>query len=528
MSEKEKIAAATGVVGTATLLSRILGYLRDMVIAYFFGAGLETDAFFVAFRIPNTLRRLFGEGSLTVSFIPVFSEYIEHRNEREWRELVNSGFTFLFLLLAIASVLGIGFAPWIARILALGWNTPGKIESLHLAVPLLRVVFPYLFFIGLVALSMGVLNALGHFAAPAIAPSLLNISMIASAFLLFRHVSPPVMALAIGVLVGGVAQLLFQIPFLMKKGIWFQPSFDFWSNPGIRRIGVLMLPGVMGTAVIQINVFVSQILATFLKTGSVSVLYYSYRLTEFPLGIFAVAVGTAALPSFSRLVTQNRPEEFREAIDFTVRLVLFLTIPAMVGLIVLRVPIIQILFQRGQFDFESTLMTAQALLFYAVGLWAMAGVRVIAPAFYAQQDMRSPVKASILALIGNAVFGIVLMGPLKHSGLALANSLAATLNFVFLILLMAKKVGSLDWWKTLRSVVKALGASMPTGLIVFRLSRLGEWGEAGSSIKDLAVLMICILAGFGTYVGVSLIVRSEEALFLISTLKRRVGGRSWK
>ncbi len=523
MSEKEKIATATGIVGTATFLSRILGYIRDMVIGYFFGTGMATDAFFVAFRIPNTLRRLFGEGSMTVSFIPVFSEYLHQRERIDWEKLVNEAFTGLSVILAAVSLLGVGFSPWLIRILAPGFVDP---TQFNLTVLITRIVFPYLFFIGLVALSMGVLNALGHFTAPALAPALLNISMIACVFILFRHISPPVMALAIGVLVGGIAQLLFQIPFLIKKGVWFRLSLGFWSNPGIKRIGVLMLPGVVGTAVAQINIFVSQILASFLKVGSISFLYFAYRLTEFPLGIFAVALGTAALPSFSRLATQDRPREFRETLAFSIRLVFFLTMPAMIGLIVLRIPIVHLLFQRGAFDFESTLMTAQALLFYAVGLWAIAGARVVAPAFFAHQDMRSPVKAAIVALIGNFVLGLILMIPLRHSGLALANSLAATLNLALLLRLMSKKVGSLEWGKSLPSLFKTVLASLLTGVIVYWLSLFGEWGKAGSSAENAVVLAVCIVAGCMIYLGASLLLRSEEALFLVSILKTRVRGKS--
>jgi len=519
LSEQEKIAAATGVVGAATFLSRILGYLRDMVIAYFFGAGMATDAFFVAFRIPNTLRRLFGEGSLTVSFIPVFSEYLYHQERKNWEKLVNEAFTVLAIVLAGISILGIVFAPGVARILAPGFES---LEKFRLTVLLIRIVFPYLFFIGLVALCMGILNTLGHFAAPALAPALLNISMIACVFLLFRHVYPPVMTLAIGVVVGGIAQLIFQIPFLIKKGIWFRPGFHFWTNPGIRKIGTLMLPGVIGTAVAQINIFVSMILASFLREGSISFLYFAYRLIEFPLGIFAVAVGTAALPSFSKLVAQNRSNEFRETIDFSIRLVFFLTIPAAVGLIVLRVPIVHLLFQRGAFDFHMTLMTAQALLFYAVGLWAIAGARIVAPAFFAIQDMRSPVKAAILALIANLLCGLLLMVPLRHSGLALANSLAATLNFLFLIGLLTKKVGVLAWARTLRSLFKTVLASLPMAIVAFWLSRLGEWGEAGLSIHSAGVLAISILGGAAAYIGTSLMVKSEEAFFLFSILRKRV------
>ena len=520
MSEKERIAAATGVVGAATFLSRILGYLRDMVIAYFFGAGMATDAFFVAFRIPNTLRRLFGEGSLTVSFIPVFSEYLQNGEQREWEELVNAAFTLLSIILAGISLLGVILSPWVVRGLAPGFLDP---EQFRLAVLMTRTVFPYLFFIGLVALAMGVLNAMGHFAAPALAPALLNISMIGSAFLLFQRFSPPIMALAIGVLVGGVAQLLFQIPFLLGKGIQFRPNFRFGSNPGIHRIGRLMMPAVISTAVVQINVFVSQILASFLTKGSISFLYYAYRLVEFPLGIFVVALGTAALPSFSRLVVRERIGEFRDTVCFSLRMVFFLTIPAMVGLIVLRVPIISLLFQRGEFDFLATLLTSKALLYYAVGLWAIAGVRIVAPAFFALQDMKSPVKVATVAFVANIVFGLILMRPLQHSGLALANSLSAAVNFLLLLAVLMRRVGMLDWGGILRSLSKVALASLPMGLIVYGLSLLGEWSESGTGLFNGLVLGISVVAGMLVFLCTSLLIKTEEALFLLSMIKRELG-----
>jgi putative peptidoglycan lipid II flippase len=519
MSEKERIAAATGVIGTATLLSRILGYIRDMVIAYLFGAGLATDAFFVAFRIPNMLRRLFGEGSLTVSFIPVFSEYLHTRERRDWEELVNAAFTLLSIILAAISVLGVIFSPWVIRGLAPGFVDP---EQFGLTVLMTRIVFPYLFFIGLVALSMGVLNALGHFAAPALAPAFLNISIIGCAFLLFPRFSPPIVALAIGVTVAGVAQMLFQIPFLSRQGVRFRPSFHFGSNAGLKRIGTLMAPAVVGTAVVQINVFVSQILASFLKKGSISFLYYAYRLIESPLGVFVVALGTAALPSFSRLVVQDRLGELKDTIGFSLRMVFFLTVPSMVGLIILRTPIVSVLFQRGEFDLMETLLTSQALLYYAVGLWAIAGVRVVAPAFFALQDMKSPVKVAIIALIANVLFGLMLMGPLKHSGLALANSFSAILNFLLLMVYLTKRTGAIDWARISTSLARVVAASVAMGVLVYVLSHLWTWDKASPAFQRILVLVVCVLAGGFAYTVSSLLLKSEEALFLISLIRERV------
>ena len=521
MSEKEKIVSATGIVGTATFLSRILGYIRDMVIAYFFGAGVVTDAFFVAFRIPNTLRRLFGEGALTVSFVPVFSEVLHHKERQAWEQLLNRAFTLLSMILAGLSVLGVLCAPWLIRVLAPGFVDP---EQFQLTVVMTRIVFPYLFFIGLVALSMGVLNVLGHFLAPAMAPVFLNVSMIGCVFLLARRVSPPIMALALGVVAGGVIQLLFQVPFLWRKGIRLHPDFRFGASPGISRIGMLMVPAVVGTAVAQINVFVSQILASFLMKGSISFLYYAYRLVEFPLGVFVVALGTAALPSFSRLVTQNRLIEFKDAVAFSLRMVFFLTIPATVGLIILRVPIVSFLFQRGKFGFAETLLTAQALLYYVVGLWAIAGVRIVAPAFFAVQDMKSPVRVAVVALGCNIVFGLILMFPLGHGGLALANSLSAIVNFVLLTVCLTRRIGALGWAKMWASLGRILPASLVMGVVVYWLSLFGHWGEAEFATLNGVVLGVSLSAGILIFFGTSLLLKTEEALFLFSLIRKRIMG----
>ncbi|MEI9478030.1 MAG: murein biosynthesis integral membrane protein MurJ, partial [Deltaproteobacteria bacterium] len=319
MSEKHTITRAASTIGMGTLLSRILGFLRDMVTAHFFGAGMAADAFFVAFRIPNLWRRLVGEGALTISFIPVYTEYLTQRPEEESRELTHIAFTIAGVILFVLTLLGVVFSPLLIRIIAPGWfvNYP---EKFQLTVSLNRMIFPYLFFIGLFALSMGVLNSRRHFAAPAIAPVFLNISMILSVFLFYSSFQRPVMALALGVLAGGVIQFLFQIPFLLKKGISFRFNFNF-RHPAMKRIGLLMVPGMIGTPVYQLNVFIDTIFACFLPGGSVSYLYFADRLLEFPLGIFAMAVGMASLPSFSALVSGGRLEELKETTSFALRLV---------------------------------------------------------------------------------------------------------------------------------------------------------------------------------------------------------------
>ncbi|OGP12776.1 MAG: murein biosynthesis integral membrane protein MurJ, partial [Deltaproteobacteria bacterium GWA2_47_9] len=348
--EKSRIARAAGVVGGATLMSRILGFVRDAFIANLFGAGMAADAFFVAFRIPNMFRRLLGEGSLTSSFIPVFTEYLTQKSREEAREMASAFFSLAMVVLSLVTIGGIILAPQIVTVLAHGFTSIP--EKFTLTVTLTRMMFPYLFFIGLVALCMGILNSLRHFAAPALSPVLLNISMILSVVLLAPFFKEPVLALAIGVLIGGVSQLALQLPFLWKNGMRIKLEWKP-GHPGVVRVGWLMAPSIIGLAVTQINVLVDTIVASFLKEGTVSYLYYADRLLEFPMGIFAIAIATAVLPAMSEKAAKNDMAGVKETFSYALRLTLFLTIPAMVGLIALGIPIISILFQRGLFSYNS-------------------------------------------------------------------------------------------------------------------------------------------------------------------------------
>jgi putative peptidoglycan lipid II flippase len=385
---------------------------------------------------------------------------------------------------------------------------------------MLRIVFPYLFFIGLVALAMGVLNAHRHFAAPALAPTLLNLSMMASAYLFFGRLTEPIVSLAIGVFFGGVMQLAFQFPFLIKKGVMFRFNFHF-LHPAIKRICMLMGPALVGVAVAQINVFVGRILASFLLEGSISYLYFSYRLIEFPLGIFVIALGTAALPSFSQLISKGKMDEFRDAISFSVRLVLFVAVPAMVGLIVLRIPIIHLLFQHGAFDYGDTLMTARALFYFGIGLWAIAGVRIIAPAFYAVQDTRTPVKMAVVALFANVGLSLILMGPMRHAGLALANSLASMIYVSLLLVWLRRKIGEIDWARIMRSLIQIAVASAATGWVAHWVAGRTSWVNPGNWGEKIFFLAAGILAGVFTYIAISYLLRNREIFFLMDLLRGR-------
>ena len=519
MSENHKIAKAATLIGTGTLLSRISGFLRDMVVAYFFGAGMATDAFFVAFRIPNLWRRLVGEGSMTVSFIPVYTEYLIQRTEKESEEVTHIAFTIAGVLLFVLTALGIIFSPILIKIFA--WTWPSTSEKFQLAVTLNRIMFPYLFFIGLFALSMGILNSLRHFFAPAFATIFLNLSIIVSVLLFYYRFQKPVMALAIGVLVGGMVQFFFQLPFLSRKKIRFRFNFNF-RHPAIKRIGFLMIPGLIGTAVYQINEVIDTIFATSLPDGSVSYLFYAGRLMEFPLGIFVIAIGTAALPSFSSLVVQGKTEELKETVSFAFRLGSFICIPASVGLIALSTPILNLLLQRGAFDYFATEMTAKALLCYSIGLWAIGGVRVLAPAFYSLQDTWTPFKIGLICLGVNIVLILIFIHPLKHAGLALATGLSSILNLILLYWQLNRRLGGLDVAKNIKSMLLTFFCSLLMGWMAYLVCSLGDWTGSGNTIEKVFLLGAGMIAGIGVYLASCYWMKNQEMLFLLDIVKRRV------
>lgn len=504
-------------VGAATMLSRIFGFIRDMVVAGFFGAGMATDAFFVAFRIPNLLRRLLGEGSLTVSFVPVFTEYLTKKSKEEACELANITVTALSALLVIVTLLGILLSPLIVTVMA-----PGFVKSpirYDLAVFLTRLMFPYIFFISLVALCMGILNSLRHFAAPAISPVILNIAMIATTLALRDLFREPIIALAVGVLIGGALQLAMQWPFLVKMGVRLKPDFRF-KHAGLRQMGTLLVPTLIGSSVYQINIFIGTILASLLPGGSVSFLYYADRLVELPLGVFAIAVGTASLPSFSEQVSTGDFENLKKTISFSLRLILFITIPATVALIVLRVPIISVLFQRGAFDSQSTLLTAQALLYYALGLWAFSVIRVIDSAFFSIQDRKSPLKAAFVSLFVNVVFSIVLMFPLKHGGLALATSIASAVNVIILTIILRKKIGTFLDETFYHSIGRTIMASVLMWGALIIMAFLMTWNNAASLHARSTFLTVSITVGLATFLISSRFLKNQEMMILINAVKK--------
>jgi putative peptidoglycan lipid II flippase len=479
-SENREVTRAAGVVGMATLLSRIFGYIRDMVLASYFGAGMAADAFIAAFRIPNLLRRLFGEGSLSIAFVPVFTEAMASGDREDGLRLAVSALKLLLVCLSVIAVVGVVAAPTIIHLVAPGFSaTP---EKMALTITLTRIMFPYVILIGLVALCMGILNVMGHFAAPAIAPVLLNLAMIGSVVAVSRlsdSQTVRVMGLAGGVLLGGVLQLVLQVPFLVKHSVRFWKPSGLW-HPTMKKVGILMLPTIFGAAVYQINILVGTLLASLLPEGSVSYLYYADRLVQFPLGIFAQAAATAVLPSLSRQAADGDHNGMGDTFGHAMSLVLFITIPAMVGLVVLREPIVALLFRHGAFDAQTTRLTSDALLYYALGLWAFSAVRIVVSTFYAMQDTRTPVKCATISIAANILFGLALMGPMKHCGLALATSLASMVNLVLLVVVLRNKLGVIRWRLIFSSCLKTLVASGIMALGVTMTCRLLIPPEAGS------------------------------------------------
>lgn len=416
------------VVSLMTLLSRVLGMVRDIVVARYFGSNSAADAFFVAFRIPNFLRRLFAEGAFAQAFVPVLSEYRTKRSLEEVKLLVDRTIGTLGFVLSGITVFGVIFAPYIMMIFAPGfYNDPYKME---LAGQLLRITFPYLMLISLTAFCSGVLNTYSKFAAPAITPIFLNISMIAATILLSPYFEEPVMALAWGVFIAGVAQFLFQLPFLAKMKLLPRPRLH--KDEGVKRILLLMLPALLSVSVSQINLLLDTILASFLKEGSVSWLYYADRLSELPLGAFAIAIGTVILPSLSRQHAGDNPQAFSATIDWAVRMVLLVGVPAALALGLLAEPLIATLYNYGKMTTYAVEQSADALQAYSLGVLTFMLIKVLAPGYFARQDLRTPVKIAIICMIANMGFNLIFIWPLQHVGLALSTALASVLNTALL------------------------------------------------------------------------------------------------
>lgn len=412
-------------VGAMTLLSRILGLVRDVVIAIFFGAKDQTDAFFVAFKIPNYFRRLFAEGGFSQAFVPVLSEYKNNKQEQEVQELVDYVCGTLAAILFLITVIGVLAAPVLIYIFASGFTSDQN--KFDLTVDMLRITFPYLILISLTAMAGGILNTYKRFTVPAFTPVMLNIALILCATYLAPKLEQPIVALAWGVFIAGVVQLLFQIPFLMQIKKLPRPKFQ-WRHTGVQKVFKLMVPTLFAGSVAQINIMISMMIASWLAAGSISWLYYSDRLMEFPLGVFGIALATVILPSLSEQHAKGSLKEFAVLMDWALRWVCIIGIPASVALVVISRPLLTTIFQYGEFTDHDVYMSQQSLIAYAVGLMGLILVKVLSNGFFARQNTKTPVKIALMAMLVNIIMSLLLVVPLKHAGLALATSIAATVN----------------------------------------------------------------------------------------------------
>ncbi len=493
-----RLLESTALTGGMTLVSRITGLIRDMLFASLIGAGISAaaDAFYVAFRIPNFLRRIFGEGALSQAFVPVFAEYRARATVAGVRDFLDHMTGILALVLFVVTAIGVIAAPLLVAVLAPGFLADaGKYE---LTVVMLRIMFPYLLFISLVALAAGVLNTYGRFGAAAFTPVLLNLSLIGVALWLAPRLEEPVIGLAWGVFIAGVVQLLFQLPFLQRLGLLPRPRFGV-VHEGVKRVVRLMLPAIFGVSVAQVNLLVNTLLASFLVTGSVSWLYYADRLMEFPLGVFGIALATVILPNLSEKHARASAEEFSHLLDWSLRWVVIIGIPASVALMLLAGPMLATLFHFGAFGAHDVRMSAQALTAFASGLIGFIAVKVLAPGFYARQDTKTPMRIGVIALGANIALSLALVYPLAHTGLALAISVAAFVNagLLFEGLRRRQVYRSLPGWPVFFTRVVFATAVM-AGVIFWGTSGLETW-LAAAPLARAARLALWIVAGIIVY-----------------------------
>ncbi len=483
-------------VSSLTLLSRVLGFVRDFVIARTFGAGMLTDAFFVAFRLPNLMRRLFAEGAFSQAFVPLLAEYRNQRSVAETRQLVDRVATLLFFIVLLVAALGVIGAPLLIYATAPGFVPDA--DKFALTVTLTRIAFPYIFFMSLVALSAGILNTWSRFALPAFTPVLLNLSFIGMALFAAPYFDPPVLVLAWAVFLGGLLQLAIQIPALRRIGML--PRFDFApGDPGVKRILKLMAPAVLGVSVAQVSLLINTIFASFLVAGSVSWLYYADRLMEFPAGLLGAALGTILLPSLAKAHASDDPRAFSDLLDWGLRLTFLLCLPAAISLAVLGVPLIATLFQHGAFTASDVLQTRQALVAYSIGLTGMILVKVLAPGFYARQNIKTPVKIAMLTLLATQAMNLAFIVPFKHAGLALSIGLASCLNAGLLYYGLRKRKDYLPcpgWGSFLLKIILALAALFAT--LWFGMGREADW-LAASALERVAWLTALVSAGMAAY-----------------------------
>ena len=531
---------SAGVVSAAVMLSRVAGLVREIVMARFFGAGMIYDAFLLGFRIPNLTRDLFAEGALSSAFIPTFTEYLTKKSKADAAHLANLVATMQILAVGTFCLLGMIFSPQIVQLLAPGFaEVEGKFE---LAVKLTRIMFPFLLLVALAAQAMGILNATGRFAVPALASTFFNVGSIGFGLGLGFWAGPfigldPIEGMAFGVVLGGMLQLAWQIPSLRQNGFHYRPRIDL-SDPGLRKVVRLMGPAVLGAAAVQINVMVNTNFASLIvdpvrgSDGPVSWLGYAFRFMQLPLGVFGVAIAAATLPAISRSAASGNTDEFRSPLSRSLGLVFLLTVPSSVGLVVLGRSIIAAIYQGGRFEVYDTEQTALALTYYAVGLVGYAAFKVLAPAFYALNDSRTPMVVSLTTIAINLVAVILLLRytNLGHAGMALSTSVVALFGFVVLFWILRNRIGGIHGRALVTSITKVALASVVMGAGAWAVSQTMQWGLGTSQIARLGELAVSIPVGVGLFYMMCQFTRVPELELAIDAMagplaKRLLGRR---
>ena len=515
--QNRRVLRSTFIMAIPTLLSRVLGLFRDILQAKFMGTSHSMDAFSMGYLIPNLLRRLTAEGAMTAAFIPVFTQMKKEKSKEEVWKFANAFFFDLTLIIAGLTVLGILLSPVLVRIIAPGYGeVPGKWE---LTAILTRIMFPYIFLISLAALAMAILNSFHKFFVPAFTPVLFNLAIITAALFFAQKAEEPAIVFAVGVVIGGVLQLAFQLPFLWRNGMRFKFGLSF-THPAVRKVVKLMVPGLFGAGIIQINYAISRILASYLEEGSVSSLYFGSRVQELTLGLFAIGLSIALLPTFSEQALRKDISGMKRTLVFSFKFIFFITFPAMVGLLVLNSPIIQVVLERGLFGPQSTDMTSQCLFYFAFGLPFISGVKILAPAFYSFKDIKTPVIVAFFVMIVYIGLSLILMNPLRVGGIALALSLASIFNFILLFFLLERKIGRIEKKEFVISGIKyAFSAGVMGVAVWFFMEQFDFPGMI--FLEQLAVLSAAIGLGILVYVVVSLVFSHEDLRGLKDVFSRK-------
>ncbi len=499
----KKLFKSGMIVSAMTLISRVLGLVRDVVIANLMGAGSSADVFFFANKIPNFLRRLFAEGAFAQAFVPVLTEYQEKQQDEDVRQLLAKVAGTLGVVVTIVTLIGVIASPVLTALFGGGWflawlNDEPNGEKFELASLMLKITFPYLWFITFTALAGSILNTRGRFAVSAFTPVFLNVAIIAAAIFVAPNLEQPEIGLACGVFAGGLIQFLFQIPFLLRENALVKPSWG-WNHPGVVKIRTLMIPALFGVSVSQINLLLDTFIASFLVTGSISWLYYSDRLLEFPLGLFGIAIATVILPALSRNHVNVEEQGFAKTMDWGIKAIILLGLPAMCGLIVLAKPMLMVLFMRGEFTLDDVHMASYSLMAYGSGLLSFMMIKVLAPGYYSRQDTKTPVRYGIIAMVSNMVFNLIFVFPFGYVGLAIATSMSALLNASLLYCGLHRAGVYRFRRQTLLFTLKAIIAAILMIVVLYQQLPTVEHWVAFSFMERVFYLLRLIGSGAAVY-----------------------------